>query len=186
MTFYSMNDLLIYYGNSMRSVFAQGERLKLQKVSFEALVEGDIVAVKIDDRQYVHRVIEKNGNSALTMGDNNWQVDEDILTPESTFFLVTGAVNQANELRKVTGGSRGMMEFCRHQYRQRLRSTAAKVFSDLEKYFFWRRVLKEKRQFGNEICYYHRNRVIVRVAADGRVIYSSWLARLLYAVPEGK
>ena len=181
-----MDDLLIYYGNSMRSVFAQGERLKLKCVSFESLVEGDIVAVKLENRQYVHRIIEKKQDKAVTMGDNNLYADKDILTPESTFFLVYAAGNGVDSWRKIAGGARGMIGFCLHQRRQRLRSFSGKVFSKLEKSFFWRRMPTEKKQFGNEICYYHRNRVIARVTSDRKVIYNSWLARLLYVVPEEK
>ena len=76
----------VYYGCSMYRVFTPGEKLFLSEVEFDSLQAGDIIAIrKPGEKQYVHRVIEKNAQYAVTMGDNNPTAD---LLQKNTFAVM--------------------------------------------------------------------------------------------------
>ena len=67
----------VYYGSSMYRVFTPGERLELEEVGFDDLQVGDVVVVNVPgQKQYVHRIIEKKSGVAVTMGDNNADIDD--------------------------------------------------------------------------------------------------------------
>ena len=176
----------VYYGNSMRGVFAAGEHLELEKIAFADLQIGDVVAVHDPQKGfYVHRVIDIKGSAAVTLGDNNAAPDELKITIESAFFLVRSAVDSQGRHRKIAGGKRGMLEFCRHQYGRRIRLTGSMVLLKAERFFFWRREVETERVFGTEICYYFRGKPVARRNAAGQIVYRNWRKRLLFKVTCG-
>ena len=59
----------VYTGNSMRGAFVPGETLILAETAFETLQTGDVVAIFERTPYYVHRIVEKNADRAVTMGD---------------------------------------------------------------------------------------------------------------------
>ena len=180
-----MSDFPVYYGNSMYRVFVPGERLVLEDISFGDLLAGDVVTVKVPGKRlYVHRVIEKTADHAVTMGDNNNEPDEYIVTAQSDFQLVTAALTSDGTRRAVSRGSCGLRDFFRNRRQRKIHFLIHKVLIKCEKLFFWRRVVMEKKLFGCETCYYWKNRVIARRTGDGKVIYRSWLDRLKFRLPE--
>jgi hypothetical protein len=174
----------IYYGNSMRSVFNTGERLQLKEIGFDALQTGDIVAVTAGEKHYVHRIIEINAGYAVTMGDNNLDPDEELLTPESRFMLAVGAVARNGEFRKISGGAEGMREFRRHQKLQRRRYRAGRILEKLERVFFWRVKPDSVVCYGGEKCYFYRGNAVARRNIRNKLIYTSWKKRLLFYIPQ--
>ena len=181
-----MKDLPVYYGNSMRSVFAPGERLLLKTVDFAALQPGDIVMVEAQRVNYVHRVIRKTAEFAVTMGDNNEQADDNLVWPTSKFSLVSGCVKSDGTVRNVACGRQGMSEFYHHQRRMAIRRWGRNVFEKMEWLFFWRIKADRIREFGSEKCYFYRNVPVARRTAAGKIVYTSWRMRLLFKVPSGE
>ena len=180
-----MPDFPVYYGNSMYRVFVPGERLVLENISFGDLLAGDVITVKIPGKRlYVHRVIEKSADQAVTMGDNNDEPDEYIVTAQSDFQLVTAALTSDGTRRIIARGQQGMRDFLIHRRRRKVCQMMRMLFIKCEKLFFWRKVVMEKKLFGSESCYYWKDRVIARRTADGKVIYCSWLDHLRFRLPE--
>lgn len=176
--------LPIYYGNSMRSVFTNGERLELESVSFEMLREGDIVVVVGTSRQYVHRVIRITSESAVTMGDDNAVPDRMPLTAKSEFMRVRAATSSNGRSRIIPGGTAGMRLFqCHQKWRRRCVSLGA-IWRRLEPWAFWRIPARTQYQFGPEVCFYFHGMPVARRSVEGRLIYFNSAKRLFFRVPE--
>ena len=177
----------VYYGCSMYRVFTPGEKLFLSEVEFDSLQAGDIIAIrKPGEKQYVHRVIEKNAQYAVTMGDNNPAPDLLHITRQDVFFLVVSAENNQGKVRKISGGAAGMKDFYAHRRRRWLRLLCRKILFKSEKLLFWRITVRESKQFGDEICYYWKSHAVGRKTADGRKAYASWRDFLRFRLPEDK
>ena len=177
----------VYYGCSMYRVFTPGEKLFLSEVEFDSLQAGDIIAIrKPGEKQYVHRVIEKTAQYAVTMGDNNPTADLLHVTAQDIFFLVVSAENNQGKVRKISGGAAGMKEFYAHRRRRWLRLLCRKILFKSEKLLFWRITVRESKQFGDEICYYWKSHAVGRKTADGRNAYASWRDFLRFRLPEDK
>ena len=176
---------VIYYGNSMYRVFTPGERLELAEADFKDLQAGDIVVVENSGKNtYVHRVVEKNHEFAVTMGDNNPAVDEYKLTRESDFLLVVAALTPQGKKRQINGGKQGLREFYRHRRQRAWRMQVGRIARWAERLFFWRITLHEQKKFGQEVCFYRNGRAIARRTADGRVAYMNWRDRIIFRLPE--
>ena len=114
------SDKAIYTGNSMRGLFVPGETLCLAEKGFESLREGDVVAILSRTPGIVHRIVEKNAEYAVTMGDNNDRPDAMKLRSGADFRLVIGAISPDGSFRPVHGGEAGMKQFRRQQRKRRL------------------------------------------------------------------
>ena len=102
-----------YTGNSMRGMFVPGDILLLSATTYGDLECGDIVAVFDSTPYYVHRVIRKTPESAVTMGDNNGTPDSIPLTEKSRFMMVKAVipVKSPGQALPIDRGSRGMKRF---------------------------------------------------------------------------
>ena len=177
----------VYYGSSMYRVFTPGERLELEEVGFDDLQVGDVVVVNVPgQKQYVHRIIEKKSGAAVTMGDNNADIDDFRVTPQSNFRRVIFAVSADGARRQIAGGSAGMKDFYRHRRQRKFRLTVRKMLKSCEFLLFWRHTLHEKKVFGGDECFYWKSRAVARRTADGRCAYTSWRDFLRFRLPEDK
>lgn len=180
-----MSDFPVYYGNSMYRVFTTGERLVLENISFDELLAGDIITVKVPGKRlYVHRVIEKSVDRAVTMGDNNNEPDEYVVTAESDFQLVIAALTPEGSQRAISRGKHGLREFFSHRRLRKVHFLIRKILFKCEKLLFWRKLVSDKKIFGRETCYFWKNKAIARRTSDGKVIYGSWVDFLRFQVPE--
>lgn len=176
--------LPIYCGNSMRSVFTNGEQLELEPVSFEMLREGDIVVIMGTSRQYVHRVIRITPESAVTMGDDNAMPDRMPLTSKSEFMRVRAAISSNGRSRVIPGGATGMLLFQRHQRWRRRRIFLGGIWCRLEPWAFWRIPARTQYRFGPDVCFYFRGMPIAHRSAKGRLKYFTPVKQLFFRVPE--
>jgi len=114
----------VYQGNSMSNVFVDGDILIFEDVPFDQLECGDIVAVFERTPYYVHRIVRKTSDIAITMGDNNLTPDKLELNQNSKFRFVRDYIpkKKPDKVLTVTGGTDGMEQFrCwqKHLWRKR-------------------------------------------------------------------
>ena len=103
----------VYHGNSMGDVFTDGDILIFEEVPFDKLECGDIVAVFERLPYYVHRIVRKTWDVAITMGDNNPKPDELELNKNSRIMFVRSYIPVESPvlLLPVEGGVKGMKQF---------------------------------------------------------------------------
>ena len=107
---------LIYYGNSMRGVFVDGDDIITQETNFSTPQIGDILVFASPERPdhlVIHRVIERTADYIVTQGDNNWEPDLPI-APDWHIRSVTKALRNGNEV-PFNSGAAGMRDFHRRQ-----------------------------------------------------------------------
>jgi len=111
----SLPDRGVYHGNSMSNVFVDGDILIFSDVLFDQLECGDVVAVFERSPYYVHRIVRKTSDIAITMGDNNLTPDRLELNQNSKFRFVRNYIpmKKPGTVLAVTGGSGGMEQFRR-------------------------------------------------------------------------
>lgn len=121
----------VYHGNSMSNVFVDGDILFFTDVPFGDLKCGDIVAVFERSPYYVHRIIRKKEDVAVTMGDNNCRPDAVKLNRDSRFRAVSSCSPGKCPARvfPVEGGAPGMKRFRHQQKRVVLRYRVRRILS---------------------------------------------------------
>ena len=107
---------LIYYGNSMRGVFVNGDDITAHEVDFATPQVGDILVFASPERPdhlIIHRVIERSAEYILTQGDNNFEADLPIAS-DWHIKMVTTALRNGTEV-KFNSGAAGLRDFNRRQ-----------------------------------------------------------------------
>ena len=183
-----MREKVFYYGNSMRRVFQEGELLINRPADFEELVPGDVIVFFSPEKNknVVHRVIAKTGGAISTIGDNNDAPDPWKLTGENELFLVTARVDLQGKEFPVSRGKAGLREFKRHRVRRSCRKFGGKILQLIAGACFFRRELPEPVVFGEDICYYHRGKLVARCRQGGQVRFQHWGWKFLFRLPEEK
>ena len=174
----------LYTGESMRGAFVPGETLFLAESAFDTLREGDVVAIFDRTPYYVHRIVEKNADCAVTMGDNNGRPDALRLTPESRFRLVTSVRGLDGAVRKTPDGETGMEQFRRQQRKQNLRRVASALIRPFRPLKCLRIPAKKETKYRDGTMQWSFAGIPVAArTAEGRITYLHWSKRLFFRVP---
>ena len=177
-------DKAVCLGNSMRGLLTPGETLILAETTFETLRKGDVTAMFDRTPHVVHRVIEKNADSAVTMGDNNDRPDALKLTPGAAFRLVTGVVSADGTVRPVAGGEAGMRQFRRQQRKRKLRRFAGLLIRPLKPLKILRIPARRETRFRDGTVQWDFAGIPVAARGpSGRTVYLHWSKRLFFRVP---
>ena len=173
-----------YTGDSMHGTFVPGETLILAETAFETLQTGDVVAIFERSPHYVHRVVEKNAEYAVTMGDNNGCPDPLKLTCDSRFRLVTEARGLEGIVRQIPGGKAGMARFRRQQRRRTFRRFASMTIRPFKPLKFLRIPANTETGFRDGTVQWSCAGIPVAArTASGKIMYLHWSKRLLFRVP---
>ncbi len=175
-----------YIGNSMRGMFKHGDILLLNDISYGMLKCGDIVAVFNRTPHYVHRIIDKNPDYAITMGDNNPQPDELKLTRKSKFMIVEAMIPGATPevILQVDGGYDGMKQFYRQQRILRFKRTAGNLFPFYRKLGILRIAVRKETRFRDGTVQWSCCGIPVAASTpDGKTEYLHWSKRLFFRIP---
>jgi len=173
----------VYTGNSMRGLFVPGEMLALSGIAFETLRTGDVVAMFDRTPHVVHRIVEKNADSAVTMGDYNDRPDTMKLTPGAAFRLVTGVMSGNGTVRPVAGGEAGMRQFRRQQRKRKLRRFAGSLVRPLKPLGFLRIPARRETRFRDGTVQWDFAGIPVAARGpSGRTVYLHWSKRLFFRV----
>ncbi|MBR4718499.1 MAG: hypothetical protein IKP09_10620 [Lentisphaeria bacterium] len=174
----------LYTGNSMRGMFVPGETLFLAETPFETLQKGDIVAIFSRTPYYVHRVVEKNTDRAVTMGDNNARPDTLPLTPDIRFRLVVLARGLDGTVRQVTGGEAGMMRFRVQQRKRKRRGFAMLLLAPFRPLKSLRIPARRETRFRDGTVQWSFGRIPVAARTpEGKTVYQHWSKRLFFRIP---
>ena len=174
-----------YTGESMRGMFVPGETLFLAESAFETLREGDVVAIFDRTPYYVHRIVEKNADCAVTMGDNNGHPDARKLTPESRFKLVTSVRGLDGAVRQTFGGDAGMEQFRRQQRKWKRRRFASALIHPLRPLKFLRIPAKTETKYRDGTVQWSCAGIPVAArSVGGKTKYLHWSKRLFFRIPE--
>jgi hypothetical protein len=159
--------------------------LELAETAFETLRRGDVVANLGRTPPVVHRIVEKNAEYAVTMGDNNDRPDAWKLTPDDVFRLVTGAVALDGTGRTVEGGEAGMLRFRRQQRKRNMVRFAGWLIRPLKPLKFLRLPARTETRFRDGTVQWNWGSIPVAArAAGGKMKYLHWSKRLLFRVPD--
>ena len=176
-------DKAVYTGNSMRGVFVPGEMLVLAETAFKTLRTGDVVAMLDRTPHVVHRIVGKNADSAVTMGDNNDRPDAMMLTPDVPFRIVTGVISADGTVRPAAGGEAGMRQFRRQQRKRRLRRFAGWLIRPLKPLKSLRIPARRETRFRDGTVQWSFAGIPVAARApSGRFMYLHWSKRLFFRV----
>lgn len=176
-------DKAVYTGNSMRGMFVPGEMLVLSETAFETLRTGDVVAMFDRTPHVVHRIVERNAESAVTMGDNNDRPDAMKLTPGVSFRLVTGVMLADGSIRPVAGGEAGMRQFRRQHRKRKLRRAAGLLIRPLKPLKNLRIPARRETRFRDGTVQWSFAGIPVAARApSGRFMYLHWSKRLFFRV----
>ena len=178
-------DKAVYSGNSMRGVFVPGEMLQLARTAFEALRTGDVIVMFDRTPCVVHRIVEKNADCAVTMGDNNARPDAWKLTSDADFRLVTGVFFPDGTVRAVAGGEAGMRQFRRQQRKRNMRRFAGWLIRPLKPLKFLRIPARAETKYRDGTVQWSFGGIPVAARGpSGRTVYPHWSTRLFFRVPE--
>ena len=176
-----------YTGDSMHGTFVPGETLILAETAFETLLTGDIVAIFERSPHYVHRVVEKNAEYAVTMGDNNGCPDPLKLTCDSRFRLVTEARGLDGIVRQIPGGEAGMARFRRQQRRRTFRRFVSMTIRPFKPLKFLRIPANRETKFRDGTVQWSFAGIPVAARSPaGKTVYLHWSKRLLFRIPAQK
>ena len=174
----------VYTGNSMRGVFMPGETLALAETAFETLRTGDVVVMLGRNPYIVHRIVEKNAEYAVTMGDNNDRPDAERLMPDDAFRLVTGAFSADGTLRTVEGGEVGMKRFRCQQRNRKLRRFVGRLIRPLKPLGRLRIPARTMTKFRDGTVQWSCAGIPVAARSpSGRTVYLHWSKRLFFRIP---
>ena len=177
----------IYTGNSMSGTFVPGETLFLAETAFETLQKGDVVAIFERTPYYVHRIVEKKADGAVTMGDNNDRPDPLKLTPGSRFKLVVRAKTLNGIERQIARGETGMERFRRQQRRRKLRRFAGLPLLPFKPLKFLRLPANKETVFRDGTVQWSFAGIPVAARPpSGGIRYLHWSKRLFFRVPAQK
>ncbi len=120
-----------YHGGSMLGTLRPGDQLVIEPVPFTAMRPGDVVAFRptaADDEKIpiVHRVVAIRPAGLLTQGDNNAQVDAELVTADRLLGRVT-YVEGGGRRRLVRGGRAGQLWVVYLRARRRVYHLAARL-----------------------------------------------------------
>lgn len=175
-----------YTGNSMRGEFKHGDILLLSDITYGMLECGDIVAVFDRTPHYVHRIIDKTPDYAVTMGDNNPQPDEMKLTRKSKFMIVEAMIpgESPKVVLQVDGGYYGMRRFYRQQRILRFKRTAGNLFPFFRKLGVLRIPARKETRFRDGTVQWSCCGIPVAASTpDGKTKYLHWSRRLFFRIP---
>ena len=176
-----------YTGDSMHGTFVPGETLILAETAFETLQTGDVVAIFDRSPYYVHRIIEKNAEYAVTMGDNNGRPDALKLTRDSRFRLVIRAKSLNGIEREISGGKAGMARFRRQQRRWKLRRFASMLIRPFKPLKILRIPANRETRFRDGTVQWSFTGIPVAARSPaGKTVYLHWSKRLLFRIPAQK
>lgn len=177
----------IYHGNSMSNVFVDGDVLLFSDVPFDKLECGDIVAVFERSPYYVHRIIEKDENTAVTMGDNNRRPDELKLNRNSKFKFVKTyiPVKSPGRILSTEAGPRGMKQFRRQQRVILTRGIIRKALTPVLWLKYCRIPARHETRFRDGTVQLSCCGVAVAARSpEGKTRYLHWSSRLFFRVPQ--
>ena len=120
-----------YAGNSMRREFVPGDLLETREIPFGEIRVGDVVAFREprpDAHAIVHRVIAREADCLVTMGDNNATPDAHRVTVEDNPRLVVARSPRAGVELSVARGARGRLVFRWHRVRRFARRVAGALW----------------------------------------------------------
>ncbi len=120
-----------YHGGSMLGTLRPGDQVVIEPVLFTAIRPGDVIAFRpttADDEgiPIVHRVVAIRPAGLLTQGDNNAQVDEELVTADRLLGRVT-YVERGGRRRLVRGGRAGQLWVVYLRARRRAYNLAARL-----------------------------------------------------------
>ena len=180
-----MPETACYTGNSMRGAFVPGETLFLAEKGFETLQKGDVVAIFDRKPFFVHRIIGKDADCAVTMGDNNDRPDAFRLTPDSRFRLVVRAQGLDGAVRPVAGGDAGMEQFRIQQRKRKRRRFAMLLLSPFRPLKSLRIPARTETRFRDGTVQWNFGRIPVAACTpEGKTVYQHWSKRLFFRIPE--
>jgi hypothetical protein len=177
----------VYHGNSMSDVFADGDILIFSAVPFDRLECGDIVAVFERSPHYVHRIVRKTWDVAITMGDNNSRPDVLKLNKNSKFRFVSNYIPVGSPvLMHVEGGIKGMKQFRRQQNIIWLRHRIIHILPSLRRLGCLRIPAKKETRFRDGTIQWSFGRIPVAARnPSGRTKYLNPWKRLFFRIPKG-
>ena len=179
-----------YTGNSMRGMFEPGDMLILEKKPFDSLECGDIVAVFDRTPHYVHRVIDKTRQTAVTMGDNNDRPDTLPLTKNNRFLLVEGVIpvgTTTGIFFPVAGGFLGMRQFHRQQRIRRTIRIILRIIREIRLIGRFRIPAKMETRFRDGTIQWSFGKIPVAARNPlGQTKYLSSWKRLFFRIPKGR
>ena len=171
----------------MRGTFVPGETLFLMETAFETLRTGDVVAIFDCMPHRVHRIIEKNADFAVTMGDNNGTPDALRLRRDSRFRLVTVARGLDGVVRQVSGGAAGMKQHQLQQRKRNLRVFMTALIRPFSPLTFLRIPANTETRFRDGTVQLSCGRIPVAArTAGGETKYLHWSKRLFFRIPKTK
>jgi len=120
-----------YHGGSMLGTLRPGDQVVIKPVPFNAMRPGDVVAFRpttADDEKIliVHRVVAIRPAGLLTQGDNNAQVDVELVTTDRLLGRVT-YVERGGRRRLIRGGPAGQLWVVYLRARRRAYNLAARL-----------------------------------------------------------
>ena len=173
------DDERIYRGNSMFRVFAPGDILRVRPLRAGDAEPGDIICFDGMHGETVHRVVHKNADAVVTMGDNNPRPDAEPLRPDETVWLVTERCDIRGGRHAIYGGKRGMRIFRLNRMRRLLKRFPDRLAGVLRRILIVKYHLHKKVRFGADEIYYFRNTPVLRRDASGK---EAWLSPWYRAV----
>ena len=173
----------IYSGSSMLGTLFPGDRIYLVPATFSSLECGDIVAVKSDHSEYIHRVIAIDENQAVTMGDNNDAPDPVKLDFNSEFMRLGHVETPSGMLRCVAQGKAGMKQFARIRNKRKFFHLLRRMWHTAEKIFIFRLTLTKFCTFadGSRVYYFGRFPILHSDSA-GSVLYRKLWQKLFFVI----
>ena len=177
----------IYHGNSMSDVFIDGDILIFSDVPFDRLECGDIVAVFDRSPYYVHRIVRKTWDVAITMGDNNRRPDALVLNKNSKFRFVSNCIPVESPMLclPVENGMKGMKRFRCQQNLIWLRRHVIRIFPAFRRLGCLRIPAKKETRFRDGTIQWNFgcSPVAARNPA-GKTKYLSRWKRLFFRIPQ--
>jgi len=179
---------IFYRGNSMTRVFRPGDELLAEAVAAAECRPGDVIVfLGSAGGQVVHRVIAATPAGLQTMGDNNDRPDPGLRQEGDTLLLVRAFLRRGRR-HPLARGAAGMRAFRRHRFRRACRRLGGKVLRALLLPLGgWRLRLLDAtsaHRFGEVVHREWHGRVVARCYPDGKIRYTRWYWRLLFAAPE--
>ena len=175
-------------GFSMSGTFYPGDRLESKPVKSTDVCRGDVICFKsAAGNLTAHRIIGGRPGAWVTMGDNNFARDKEIVIQED-LQLVT-AISRGGVRHPVAGGKAGMRHFHiwrgKYFFRKWLKKIIAIPARLVISCCFWRREPEQTTDFGRLLQYSSCGRVIGWKIGSSKV-FSAHKFRFLYRLPEEK
>jgi|LSQX01.1.fsa_nt_gb hypothetical protein len=167
----------LYELRSIQRVFVPGDALVLEERAFESFVPGDIVAFYPKGRGeagIVHRMIGRDTNGLITMGENNDSQDSHRVTEDDEPHLVVARIRPDGVRLDTRNGRSGMRQFRWNRFRRCVRCFGARLVNPLLPLMFWRCVPEESVAIGDGVQYYHNRKLIAVRSPAGVEFIPIW------------